>query len=215
MTIYIFPQVQWESNLPYSSLPYAPRAYLLWSTADKREYTSVLQKPHQIHREQLYFGRTIFLQFSPGGRKPHQMSESTAWRFHLLEKTSPKRLNSIGKALTDTVNQPLHHLVPPNSKDRFLDSYITFKESTKAWLDLHTNWCPERLPGVEAHDREGDSFSKMTEPGLYTFFLLLLLISLSLSFLERQWSYPYSSIYYKRGEPFWLLDPSPKTLICS
>lgn len=135
-----------------------------------------------------------------------------------MVKTSPKRLSStpLKRPLSDTVNQPLYHLVPSNSKHRFLDSCITFKESTKAWLDLHTNWCPERLPGVEAQDKWRRQLFQddWTRPIHFFLAAAAYLISPSL-FLEGQWSYQHFSIYCKRGKTFWLLDPSPETPICS
>lgn len=63
-------------------------------------------------------------------------------RFHLLEKASPKItvFNSVRNASSGTASQPLCFQTPRN---RLLDSHVTPKESTKPWLDLHTNWWPE------------------------------------------------------------------------
>ena len=106
---------------------------------------------------------------------------------------------------------------PCAAKLQGMDSWIhvTSKESTKPWVDLHTNWQLESKDFQELKQTASDetAFPRWTRP-IYPFLTIASYLIFSLSTLDRHCFYAHFLIYCKGGKPLWLLDLSPETLIC-
>lgn len=130
------------------------------------------------------------------------------------EKDIPTKtlFNHVGKERT---------LVPPSPKERLLDPYVACKESAKPWLDLHTNWWPEKkdFQELKPMTAEGDenTFPRWLDQAciLFSHYCILLYSSLShCNLSQNRETFLTAGSATRNSDLFMMLEIS-WSLICS